>query len=157
MRASDHRLRHKARREFADAIRLGLMSRQPCQVCGLPNAEGHHEDYTKPLDVMWLCPTHHYKRHQETRTGLWASIDRAAEWRALAKEAEALHTGSYRVPNITSVASSHGFSLTHVAEALGWSVERLRRALLHGKPRTHARIENAIARMRHEDIYGYSH
>jgi len=45
------------------AVRRGLISRKPCEECGDPKSEGHHEDYSKPLDVVWLCRTHHRRRH----------------------------------------------------------------------------------------------
>lgn len=48
-----------------NAIRDGRMIRKPCSVCGEPNAQGHHEDYSKPLDVVWLCRRHHADRHLE--------------------------------------------------------------------------------------------
>ena len=38
---------------------------RPCCVCGKPNAHGHHEDYTKFLEVVWLCRKHHAERHHE--------------------------------------------------------------------------------------------
>lgn len=44
------------------AIRAGRLVRQPCEVCG-NKAHAHHEDYTKPLDVRWLCPLHHKAAH----------------------------------------------------------------------------------------------
>ena len=28
-------------------------------------AEAHHEDYSRPLDVVWLCSLHHHRRHAE--------------------------------------------------------------------------------------------
>lgn len=40
------------------------MKRQPCAECGRPDAQAHHEDYGKPLDVKWLCVTHHRKAHR---------------------------------------------------------------------------------------------
>lgn len=44
--------------------------RQPCEVCGATESvEAHHEDYTKPLDVQWLCPTHHQARERAKRKG----------------------------------------------------------------------------------------
>jgi len=41
---------------------------EPCVVCGsTENLEGHHEDYSKPEDITWLCRKHHYERHVEIR------------------------------------------------------------------------------------------
>jgi hypothetical protein len=48
----------------AAAIQSGNLVREPCEVCG-NNAEAHHEDYSKPLDVTWLCKKHHAARHAE--------------------------------------------------------------------------------------------
>lgn len=46
------------------ALRRGDLVRGPCAVCGEPKTEGHHTDYTKPLDVVWLCPEHHREEHR---------------------------------------------------------------------------------------------
>ncbi len=54
-----HKEKVKARRIFWEAIKKGIILRQPCSVCGKPDAQGHHEDYSKPLAVMWFCVLHH--------------------------------------------------------------------------------------------------
>lgn len=36
---------------------------QPCEVCGSEIVDAHHDDYSKPLDVRWLCPLHHRRLH----------------------------------------------------------------------------------------------
>ena len=56
-----------ARLKFRAAIRSGKIKRQPCEVCGTEPAEGHHLDYSKPLDVVFLCPLHHRELHQTER------------------------------------------------------------------------------------------
>lgn len=43
------------------------LKRKPCEVCGTPNALAHHEDYSQPLKVKWLCPQHHADRHKVLR------------------------------------------------------------------------------------------
>jgi hypothetical protein len=44
-------------------IKRGKIIKQPCCICGNPKAEAHHEDYSKPLDVIWYCREHHLKIH----------------------------------------------------------------------------------------------
>jgi hypothetical protein len=45
------------------AIKTGKLVRQPCVVCGEVQVEAHHPDYSKPLEVVWLCRTHHLAAH----------------------------------------------------------------------------------------------
>ena len=52
-----------ARSLIRKRIWRGKMKRQPCEVCGLPNADAHHHDYNKPLEIRWLCRVHHAKEH----------------------------------------------------------------------------------------------
>jgi hypothetical protein len=49
------------------AIRPGKLTKQPCEICFHSIAEAHHEDYSKPLSVIWLCDNHHKARHKELR------------------------------------------------------------------------------------------
>jgi hypothetical protein len=46
------------------AILNGKLVRQPCEECYTPNAQAHHDDYTKPLSVRWLCSSHHQRFHK---------------------------------------------------------------------------------------------
>ncbi len=54
---------YKARTAVSNAVRCGKMKRLPCEVCGSLESEAHHEDYSKPLDVVWLCFKHHREIH----------------------------------------------------------------------------------------------
>lgn len=55
--------KHVARIALNTAVRKGNVIRGACEVCGEANSQGHHEDYAKPLDVVWLCHAHHVERH----------------------------------------------------------------------------------------------
>jgi hypothetical protein len=57
------RQRILARQFLRLQISRGKIQRGRCEVCGLPDAEGHHDDYTKPLQVRWLCREHHREHH----------------------------------------------------------------------------------------------
>ena len=60
-----HPYKSNAHTRVARAIRKGVLVRKPCEVCAHPCTHAHHDDYSKPLDVKWLCPVHHAARHQE--------------------------------------------------------------------------------------------
>lgn len=51
----------------AVALKSGALSRKPCERCGADGAQAHHDDYSKPLEVLWLCPEHHGERHRQLR------------------------------------------------------------------------------------------
>lgn len=51
----------KARKALRIAVKNGLVIKGLCILCGSDNVQGHHEDYSKPLDVVWLCDSDHKK------------------------------------------------------------------------------------------------
>jgi hypothetical protein len=63
----EDRRRGIAHNAVARAIRSGTLVRQPCSRCNDPKSVAHHEDYDKPLEVMWLCQPCHKQRHKELK------------------------------------------------------------------------------------------
>ena len=55
--------KYKAHRAVRHAVRNGKLVKLPCFVCGSDKTEAHHPDYSSPLDVVWLCPSHHKQTH----------------------------------------------------------------------------------------------
>ena len=52
-------------RSYANVYkRRGHLVPEACEVCGGP-AEMHHDDYSKPLQVRWMCREHHLAHHQQ--------------------------------------------------------------------------------------------
>ncbi len=62
----DRRTKLYARLTLQRAVKVGKIIRKPCEVCGKHETEGHHSDYSKPFDVIWLCRVHHQKAHRQT-------------------------------------------------------------------------------------------
>src|SRR3990167_2578859 len=54
----------KARIAVMYALKVGLLYKLPCIVCGESKSQAHHPDYSKPLEVIWICPKHHYAFHK---------------------------------------------------------------------------------------------
>lgn len=54
-----------AKQAVQRATLKGFLVRGPCHVCGeTENVHGHHPDYSKPLEVIWLCQAHHMAVHR---------------------------------------------------------------------------------------------
>lgn len=56
------RAKDAARAYASQYLRRGKLQRQPCG-CGCVEVEMHHDDYTQPLAVRWLCRVCHVRQH----------------------------------------------------------------------------------------------
>lgn len=64
---TENKEKDKAQHLLAYKIKRGEIKKQPCEVCGELKVDGHHEDYTKPLEVIWLCRQHHKDHHRKLK------------------------------------------------------------------------------------------
>jgi hypothetical protein len=55
----------KAQEILNNAVRDGRVIRPDTCSCGRPRPDGHHEDYSKPLMVTWLCRKCHMELHRK--------------------------------------------------------------------------------------------
>jgi hypothetical protein len=64
----DNPEKYRARYALRNAVRDGKLVKQPCATCGsTERIHAHHHDYSKPLDVEWLCKDCHWARHNAQR------------------------------------------------------------------------------------------
>lgn len=63
----NHPERHAARRAVDSAIASGRLQSQPCERCNASKTQAHHDDYSEPLKVRWLCRPCHDAVHREIR------------------------------------------------------------------------------------------
>lgn len=55
---------YRAHTAVGNALRDGRLKKEPCALCGAQErVQGHHKDYSKPLDVVWLCTQCHHRVH----------------------------------------------------------------------------------------------
>ena len=52
------------------ALKSGKLTKKPCEICGNTNSQAHHRDYTKPLEVNWLCKLHHNMADRDMIPGM---------------------------------------------------------------------------------------
>ena len=58
-----HREKQNARMKLNYALKNGKISKTKCS-CGEKKVEAHHSDYTKPLQVIWVCRSCHSNLHK---------------------------------------------------------------------------------------------
>ena len=44
-------------------IRSGVNIKGKCRDCKRKDTHKHHPDYSKPEEIIWLCPSHHQLEH----------------------------------------------------------------------------------------------
>ncbi len=47
------------------AVASKKLTKGTCEICKAKKVEAHHDDYTKPLKVRWLCRIHHAELHRK--------------------------------------------------------------------------------------------
>lgn len=132
LRKREKELRHTpkavARRTLAYAVRAGTVVKPPaCESCGQPKPRqmlhGHHHDYTKPLDVKWLCQPCHAAEHTSART----VAERAMGRPKAGPVAEVQLTFSGETRTLSEWARHLGLLPTTIwnRRGRGWPVERV--------------------------------
>jgi hypothetical protein len=66
--------RRRARYLLQQAVKSGLMPRLPCEQCGAAETHGHHDDYSQPLNVRWLCLRCHAAHHRQMKKAAVTSV-----------------------------------------------------------------------------------
>ena len=61
----EQKVRDRARSYANVYKRRGHLTPQPCEECGSTESQMHHEDYSQPLLVRWLCRPCHLTLHQK--------------------------------------------------------------------------------------------
>lgn len=59
----EQRAKANARAQANVAQGRGKLRPGPCETCGEKDAEKHHPDYQRPLEVVWLCRACHLELH----------------------------------------------------------------------------------------------
>ena len=63
-----NREKKRAHDAVAYSLRTGKLVKGPCEQLGSDcggRVEAHHDDYTKPLSIRWLCKRHHKQADRE--------------------------------------------------------------------------------------------
>ena len=52
-----------AKRVVRNEVKYGRIKKMNCLICDSKESQGHHPDYSKPKEVIWLCQQHHSDIH----------------------------------------------------------------------------------------------
>ena len=66
---NNHPFRYVAHQLISNAIKNGKLIKQNyCSECNSTlKIEAHHDDYTKPMDIRWLCELCHIRWHRHNK------------------------------------------------------------------------------------------
>ena len=112
----------RAQKAVEHALERGGLVKEPCSVCGAKRlVHAHHEDYRRPLDVVWLCPIHHAERHAELRAAGVREIPGAVIKHVPRSGATPISAGSLDTPGgaIASLRLSARMSRAQLAAFVG--------------------------------------
>lgn len=65
---TEQRIKANCRAITNMSVKRGKLVKLNCQKCGSIKSETHHFDYSKPLEVNWLCRKHHLELHRKKRS-----------------------------------------------------------------------------------------
>lgn len=68
--SGDKSRKDRVRAQTRAAVKSGILVSGPCEVCGIAEVQAHHDDYSNPLQVRWLCAKHHTDHHRRERRAL---------------------------------------------------------------------------------------
>ena len=115
-------VKKRARRRIRDRIHAGTLRRGNCMVCDEPEAQAHHEDYSKPLQIHWLCSKHHAAVH-------WGKLSVASIPPILVAENTSHHmvTINGRTLTVLGWAKESGMKHSKILKRIeaGWKAEHL--------------------------------
>lgn len=58
--------KYRANAMVQNALKKGILMKESCENCGNQNTQAHHDDYSKPLEIRWLCHICHQWHHGKT-------------------------------------------------------------------------------------------
>jgi len=65
----DNNEKYLVHTKVSAAVQRGDIEKMPCEICNSQdNIDAHHDDYTKPFNIRWLCRKHHMEIHSEVKT-----------------------------------------------------------------------------------------
>lgn len=77
--------KRQARLVVKRALARKMIQKMPCVFCGSKDSQAHHSDYSKPLDIVWVCKKHHNKIHNPNAKSKFSpprSIRRSTDFEA---------------------------------------------------------------------------
>lgn len=112
-----HPEKYAAQRLAYQATKDGTLVRpDTCSRCPNPKPHAHHEDYSKPLEVVWLCAECHRQRHIELRApelGARREARRQAQARGAARRARERRSVDWVARHAHAVAAGQPESISN--------------------------------------------